>query len=68
MPDFAPRLTFHATVPEMIGWRAARTPSKRPGEAAADVDAILDRLVGGHHAAREIFTALGAAAAPQPDD
>jgi hypothetical protein len=34
------------------------------------VDAIMDRLVGGYHSAREIFTALGAAAqgTRPPDD
>jgi hypothetical protein len=42
----------------MIGWRAEHAGQCRP---APDVDAIMDRLVGGHHSAREIFTALGAA-------
>ncbi len=59
VPDFAPRLTFHAAVPDMIRWRAGHAGQCRP---APDVDAIMDRLAGGYHAARDIFTALGAAA------
>ena len=30
VPDFAPRLTFHATVPEMLGWRAGHAEQRRP--------------------------------------
>jgi nucleoside-diphosphate-sugar epimerase len=67
VPDFAPRLTFHATAPDMIRWQAGHAEQCRP---AADVDAIMDRLVGGYHSAREIFTTLGAAARANrpPDD
>ena len=67
VPDFARRLTFHAAAPDMIRWRAGHAEQCRP---APDVDAIMDRLVGGYHSAREIFTALGAAAhgTRQPDD
>ena len=67
VPDFAPRLTFHAAVPDMIRWRAGHAGQCRP---APDVDAIMDRLVGGCHSAREIFTALGTAAltAGRPGD
>ena len=54
--DFAPRLTFHAAARDMIRWRAEHAVQCRP---APDVDAIMDRLAGGHHSAREIFTALG---------
>ena len=59
VPDFAPGLTFHQAAPELIRWRAEHAEQCRP---APDVDAIMDRLVGGYHSAREIFTALGAAA------
>ncbi len=59
VPDFAPRRTFHAAAADMIRWRAGHAEQCRPAPA---VDAIIDRLVGGYHSAREIFTALGAAA------
>ncbi|HEY3732588.1 MAG TPA: NAD-dependent epimerase/dehydratase family protein [Streptosporangiaceae bacterium] len=59
VPDFAPRLTFHAAAADLVRWRAEHASDCRP---AAAVDAVMDRLVGGHHAARDIFTALGAAA------
>ena len=60
VPDFAPRLTFHAAVPDMIRWRAGHAGQCRP---VPGVDAIMDRLAGGYHSARKIFTALGAATA-----
>jgi nucleoside-diphosphate-sugar epimerase len=59
VPDFAPRMTFHAAAPEIVRWRSEHVEECR---VAPDVDAIMDRLVGGHHAAREIFASLGAAA------
>jgi hypothetical protein len=67
VPDFAPRLTFHAAVPDMIRWRAEHA---QECQAAPAVDAIMDRLAGGSHSAREMFSALGAAAHPtsQQDD
>jgi nucleoside-diphosphate-sugar epimerase len=59
VPDFAPRLTFHAAALDIIGWRA-----EHPGDCQPDpgVDAIMDRLASGHRSARDIFTSLGAAA------
>ena len=57
VPDFAPRRTFHADAAghDRLAGRARRAvPGPRAG-----VDAIMDRLIGGHHSAREIFTALG---------
>jgi nucleoside-diphosphate-sugar epimerase len=59
VPDFAPRLTFHAAAADIVRWRA-----EHPGDCgpAAAVDAVMDRLAGGHRAARDIFTALGTAA------
>jgi nucleoside-diphosphate-sugar epimerase len=59
VPDFAPRLTFHAAAADLVRWRAEHASDCRP---AAAVDAVMDRLVGGYHAARDIFTALGTAA------
>jgi nucleoside-diphosphate-sugar epimerase len=67
VPDFAPRLTFHAAVPDMIRWRAEHAEECL---AAPAVDAIMDRLAGGFHSARRMFSALGAAAhaTSQQDD
>jgi nucleoside-diphosphate-sugar epimerase len=59
VPGFAPRLTFHDTALDMIRWRAEHAAETRP---SPDVDAIMDRLVGGYRRAREIYAALGAAA------
>jgi nucleoside-diphosphate-sugar epimerase len=59
VPDFVPRRTFHAAAADMVRWRAEHPEQSR---AAPAVDAIMDRLVGGHHSARQIFAALGAAA------
>jgi nucleoside-diphosphate-sugar epimerase len=59
VPDFAPRRTFHAAAADMVRWRAEHPEQSRPALA---VDAIMDRLAGGHHSARQIFAALGAAA------
>jgi nucleoside-diphosphate-sugar epimerase len=56
VPDFSPRRTFHAAAADMIRWRTEHAEDCRP---AAAVDAIMDRLVGGYHSAREVFTALG---------
>jgi hypothetical protein len=43
----------------MIRWRAEHAQECLPAPA---VEAIMDRLVGGSHAARKTFSALGAAA------
>jgi hypothetical protein len=43
----------------MIRWRAEHPADSVPAPA---VDAIVDRLVAGHHSAREIFSSLGAGA------
>jgi nucleoside-diphosphate-sugar epimerase len=59
VPDFAPRLTFHAAAADIIRWRAEHAAETRP---APEVDAVLDRLADGQHRAREIFTSLGSAA------
>jgi nucleoside-diphosphate-sugar epimerase len=56
VPDFAPRRTFHAVAAEMVRWRAEHAENCQP---AAAVDAIMDRLAGGYHSAREVFTGLG---------
>ena len=59
VPDFAPRLTFHRAAADIIAWRAEHMGNCQP---AQNVDKVMDRLVGGYHAAREQFEALGAAA------
>jgi nucleoside-diphosphate-sugar epimerase len=56
VPDFAPRLTFHAGALDLIRWRAEHPEESQPAPA---VDAIMDRLVGGFHSARDVYTALG---------
>lgn len=61
VPDFAPRRTFHAAAADLVRWRAEHAGQCRP---AAGVDAIMDRLVGGYHTAREAFAGLGAVARP----
>jgi nucleoside-diphosphate-sugar epimerase len=58
VPDFAPRLTFHAAAADMIRWRAEHPDNCRP---AAAVDAVMDRLVAGSRAARQVFADLGQA-------
>lgn len=60
VPEFAPRRTFHAAAADMIRWRSEHPESCQP---AATVDAIMDRLAGGYHSAREVFTSLGSARA-----
>ena len=60
VPEFAPRRTFHAAAADMVRWRASTRRAAGPRPA---VDAIMDRLVGGHHSAREVFTSLGSARA-----
>jgi nucleoside-diphosphate-sugar epimerase len=57
VPDFAPRRTFHAAAADMVRWRAEHAEDTQP---AAAVDAVMDRLVGGYHSAREVFARLGA--------
>ncbi len=59
VPDFAPRRTFHQAAAGIIGWRAAHQEQTRP---AADVDAIMDRLAGSYHIARDAFGTRGSAA------
>ncbi len=55
VPSFSPGLTFHRAVRRMIAWRA-----DHPAETAVDVatDEVLDRLVRGYHAARDVFASL----------
>jgi nucleoside-diphosphate-sugar epimerase len=57
VPGFAPTRTFHAAALDLVRWRAEHPDNCQP---AAAVDAVMDRLAGGYHAAREVFTKLGA--------
>jgi hypothetical protein len=52
VPGFAPKLTFHRAARRMVQWRA-----DHPDTTGADevTDAVLDRIVGAYHAAREVF-------------
>jgi nucleoside-diphosphate-sugar epimerase len=54
VPGFAPRLTFHRTAARMVGWRRDHPDACRSDD---QTDAVLDRIVGAYHAAREIFAA-----------
>jgi nucleoside-diphosphate-sugar epimerase len=56
VPGFAPRRTFHAAAADLIGWRSEHADDCQPAPA---VDAVMDRLAGGYHSAREVFTTLG---------
>jgi nucleoside-diphosphate-sugar epimerase len=55
VPSFSPQLTFHRAVRRMQVWRAEHPNETKPN---ADVNAILDRMVEGYHASREVFAAL----------
>jgi nucleoside-diphosphate-sugar epimerase len=65
VPDFAPRLTFHTAAADIVRWRSEHPEDTRPAPA---VEAIVDRLVGGHHTARDVFATLGAAAMAAAQD
>src|SRR6201991_1260438 len=54
VPGFAPKLTFHRAANRMIAWRRDH-PGLAKGDAATD--AVLARIVGGYHAARDAFGA-----------
>ena len=57
VPGFAPRMTFHRAVHEMVEWRR-----KHPEATVANPtsNAIIDRLVTGYHRAHEVFESLAA--------
>jgi nucleoside-diphosphate-sugar epimerase len=63
VPSFAPHRTFPEAVPHMLAWRAGNRDATRSDPA---VDAVLDRLATGYHAARRAFAALAPGAAPEP--
>ncbi|HEU0256284.1 MAG TPA: NAD-dependent epimerase/dehydratase family protein [Microbacteriaceae bacterium] len=54
VPGFAPRLTFGRAIHRILAWRSAH-----PDEAAPEptTDAVIERIVGAYHAAREVFLA-----------
>jgi nucleoside-diphosphate-sugar epimerase len=60
VPGFAPRLTFHRAAARMVAWR-----QEHPGTTKADpdTDAVLSRIVGAYHAARDVFRARAPEAA-----
>ncbi|MFD1716267.1 NAD-dependent epimerase/dehydratase family protein [Georgenia deserti] len=55
VPAFNPKLTFERTARRMVEWRAAHPETTGPDPAT---DAVIERLVGGYHAAREHFASL----------
>ncbi|MEV7627792.1 NAD-dependent epimerase/dehydratase family protein [Actinoplanes sp. NPDC089786] len=58
VPGFSPRLTFHRAASRMVGWRRDHPDTTKPD---ADTEAVLTRIVGAYHAARDVFAARGAA-------
>jgi nucleoside-diphosphate-sugar epimerase len=61
VPGFRPRLTFHRAATRLIAWRRAHP--ELTGRHA-ETDAVLSRVVGAYHAAREVFLAHRPAADP----
>ncbi|MGI5131131.1 NAD-dependent epimerase/dehydratase family protein [Pseudonocardia sp. CA-107938] len=54
VPGFAPRLTFHRAASRMVAWRRDHPDTTT---ADADTEAVLDRIVGAYHAARDVYAA-----------
>ena len=52
VPGFAPKLTFHRAALRMVQWRADHPETTGADQAT---DAVLDRIVDAHHAARQAF-------------
>jgi nucleoside-diphosphate-sugar epimerase len=52
VPSFAPKLTFHRAAGRMMDWRRDHPEQTREDEAT---DAVLSRVVGAYHAARQAF-------------
>ncbi|HTJ35454.1 MAG TPA: NAD-dependent epimerase/dehydratase family protein [Dactylosporangium sp.] len=57
VPGYAPRLTFHRAVTRMVAWRRDHPDTTK---ADPETDAVLDRIVGAYHAARDIFAGRAA--------
>jgi nucleoside-diphosphate-sugar epimerase len=55
VPGFAPRIPFHQAVRGIVAWRRDHPDFTKPDP---EVDAVIDRLVGGYHEARKIFAGL----------
>jgi len=58
VPGFLPRLTFHRAASRMVEWRRDHPDTTKPD---ADTEAVLARIVGAYHAARDVFAARGVA-------
>jgi nucleoside-diphosphate-sugar epimerase len=58
VPGFSPRLTFHRAASRMVEWRRDHPDTTKTD---ADTEAVLSRIVGAYHAARDVFAARGAA-------
>ncbi|XVV14918.1 NAD-dependent epimerase/dehydratase family protein [Actinoplanes sp. CA-131856] len=52
VPSYAPRLTFHRAATRMIAWRREHPESTR-GDGGDE--AVLSRIVGAYHRARDVF-------------
>jgi nucleoside-diphosphate-sugar epimerase len=57
VPGFAPRLTFHRAAARMVEWRRDHPDTTKTD---ADTDAVLTRIVGAYHSAKDVFLAAGA--------
>jgi nucleoside-diphosphate-sugar epimerase len=58
VPGFSPRLTFHRAAARMVEWRRDHPETTKTD---ADTEAVLDRIVGAYHVARDVFHAAGVA-------
>jgi nucleoside-diphosphate-sugar epimerase len=58
VPGFLPRLTFHRAATRMVEWRRDHPDTTKPD---ADTEAVLARIVGAYHAARDVFATRGVA-------
>ena len=54
VPGFAPRLTFHRAAARMVQWRRDHPDTTKTD---ADTEAVLARIVGAYHAARDVYAA-----------
>jgi nucleoside-diphosphate-sugar epimerase len=61
VPNFAPKITFRDTVPELVRWRENHPVETAPNPVT---DEVIGRLVTGYHLAEEAFASL----APKPEE
>ena len=54
VPGFAPRLTFHRAAARMVQWRRDHPDTTKTD---ASTEAVLARIVGAYHDARDVYAA-----------